>query len=69
MRVFYFTYLSSINGTEIATENENATENHMHPFHITVDRNQQFIFFIKTILYSQTKDKSKERLLECKPEI
>ena len=61
MRVFYFTYLSSIN--------VDAIENHMHPFHITVDRNQQFIFFIETILYSQAKDKLEERLLECKPEI
>ena len=38
-------------------------ENHVHPLHIIVDRNQE------TILYSQMKGKPEERLWKCKCEI
>ena len=48
MIVFFFSYLCSID--------VDANENYVHPFHIIVDRNQGFIFFIETISYSRTKN-------------
>ena len=37
IKVFYFSYLPS---TDVDT-----IEDHVHPFHIIMDRNEEFIFF------------------------